>query len=120
MRKSTVAVMLSGLVFPGAGHLYLKQWGLGIVLMAVAASATYFIISVSLSIALDLSAKIQSGIIPADIDAITNLVSQQLSATTQSINLATTILLMCWLIGVVSVYWQGRALEKPDTVAQRP
>ena len=120
MRKSTVAVMLSGLVFPGAGHLYLKQWGPGIVLMAVAASATYFIVSVSLTIALEMSAKIQSGIIPADIDTITDLVSQQLSATAQSTNLATTVLLVCWVIGVVSVYWQGRALEKSDTMAQLP
>ncbi len=120
MRKSTVAVMLSALVFPGAGQFYLRQWRLGILLMAVAVSATYFIVSVSVTIALELSAKVQSGIIPTDVDAITNLVSQQLSATTQGTNLATTLLLMCWFIGVVSAYWQGRALEKRDTVAQHP
>ena len=120
MRKSTTAVMLSGFVFPGAGHFYLKQWGPGIVLMAVAASATYFIVSVSLTIALELSAKIQSGIIPADIGAIANLVSQQLSASAQTTNAATTVLLVCWVIGVVSAYRQGRALEQLDTMAQLP
>ena len=120
MRKSTAAVMLSALVFPGIGQLYLKRWSLGLVLMGVAASATYFIISVTLTIALELSAKIQSGIIPADIGAIAKLVSQQLSASAQTTNVATTVLLVCWVIGVVSAYRQGRALEPLDTMAQLP
>lgn len=117
MRKSTVAVILSGCVFPGAGHFYLRRWSFGIVLMGVAASAIYYILSVSLSIALELSAEIQSGIIPVDINTVTSLVSEQLSAAAQSVNLAKTLLLACWVIGVVSVYWQGRALEKSHTMA---
>jgi len=31
--------------------------------------------------------------------------------------LAKTLLLACWVIGVVSVYWQGRVLEKSHTMA---
>ena len=120
MKKSAVAVMLSALVFPGLGHLYLKRWRAGVVLMGVAASATYFIFVVSFTIVSELSMKIQSGAIPADFDTVASIVSQQLAASAQGTNVATIVLLVCWGTGVVSVYLQGRALERADTIAQHP
>ena len=57
MKKSTKAVLLSGLVFPGLGHLYLKRWLEGILLTGVAAYAAYLIVSITLGIALDIVQK---------------------------------------------------------------
>lgn len=114
MKKSTKAVLLSGLVFPGLGHLYLKQWLAGILLSGVAAAATYYIGSVVMDTASVVVEKFQSSGVPADTDTITALVAQQTSGTEQATNLAKTLWLACWGIGIVGSWWQGRAQDKLD------
>jgi TM2 domain-containing membrane protein YozV len=109
VKKSTKAALLSGLVFPGVGHLYLKRWLAGILLFGVAAIATYYIGAVAMDTASVVVEKIQSGAIAPDIDTITALVAQQSSGTAQATNVAESVLLVCWVIGVVGSYWQGRA-----------
>ena len=44
--------------------------------------------------------------------AITDLVSQQPSGAEQPMNIATVALVVCWVIGILDSYWQGRAQEK--------
>ena len=114
MKKSTKAVLLSGLVFPGLGHLYLKQWMAGILLSGVAAAATYYIGSVVMDTASVVVEKIQSSGVPVDTDTITALVAQQTSGTEKATNLAKTVWLACWVIGIVGSWWQGRAQDKLD------
>ena len=114
MKKSVKAALLSGLVFPGVGHLYLKRWVAGILLAGVAGYALYFIVSVALAIALDVSQKIESGAIPADINTVNSIVTEQLSGSAQATELASFTLLACWVIGVISAYWQGRLQGKHD------
>ncbi len=116
MKKSTKAVLLSGLVFPGLGHLYLKLWVAGAMLSAGAAFAIYYLSSIAMTIVLDVSHKIETGTIPADIATVSNAVSQQLSSTEQATNLASITLLVCWVIGIMGSWWQGRAQEKHGTV----
>lgn len=118
MKKSTKAALLSGLVFPGVGHLYLKRWLVGIVLAGIAAVATYYIGSVVMSTAAVIAEKIQSGAVAPDIDTITALVAQQSSGNAQATNLAETVWLACWVIGIVGSYWQGRAQDKREDAAQ--
>jgi TM2 domain-containing membrane protein YozV len=118
LKKSTKAVLLSGLVFPGLGHLYLKCWVTGVVLSGVAAFAIYYISSIAMTIALDVSRKIETGAIPADIATVTNVVSQQFSGMEQATNLASITLLVCWVTGIVGSYWQGRTQDKLDATGQ--
>jgi TM2 domain-containing membrane protein YozV len=118
LKKSTKAVLLSGLVFPGLGHLYLKRWVTGVVLSGVAAFAIYYISSIAMTIALDVSRKIETGAIPADIVTVTNVVSQQFSGMEQATNLASITLLVCWVTGIVGSYWQGRSQDKLDASGQ--
>ncbi len=118
MKRSTKAALLSGLVFPGVGHLYLKRWVTGILLFGVAAVATYYIGSVVMNTASVIAEKIQSGAVPPDIDTITALVAQQSSGTEQATNLAEIVWLACWVVGIVGSYWQGRAQDKLEGAAQ--
>jgi TM2 domain-containing membrane protein YozV len=108
VKRSTKAMLLSGLIFPGAGHFYLKRWIEGILLSGAAACALYFIVSVALNTALDIAGQIESGAVAADVGAITERVAQQLQATEGATNLATIILTVCWVMGIVGSYWQGR------------
>ena len=119
MKRSTKAALLSGLIFPGIGHLYLKRYVHGIALCVASASAIYFIASVAVTTALEVAEKIQSesGGVAPDMAAIMDLVSQQSSGSEQSVNIATVALVVCWVIGIVDSYRQGRAQEMVGEVA---
>ena len=119
MKRSTKAALLSGLIFPGIGHMYLKRYVHGIILSVGAASAIYFIVSVVVTTALEVVEKIQSesGGVALDMAAITDLVSQQSSGAEQPMNIATVALVVCWAIGIVDSYRQGRVQEKVEEVA---
>jgi len=119
VKKSTKAALLSGLVFPGLGNLYLKRWLSGIVLAGIAGYALYLIVTVVMGIALDVSVKIESGAVSSDTDAITVLVSQQLAAVEQLTNNASLALAVCWIVGIVSAYWMGRAQDLADAQEKR-
>ena len=118
MKKSTKAALLSGLVFPGLGHLYLKRRVTGVVLSGVAAFAVYYMSSIAMTIALDVSRRIETGAIPADIATVTSVVSQQFSGMEQATNLASITLLVCWVTGVVGSYWQGQTQDKLDAAGE--
>lgn len=111
MKRSTIAMLLSGLVFPGAGHFYLKRWIEGALLSGTSAYALYVIISVVWNTAVEITAQIESGAVAADVGTITALVTQQLQATQGTTNLATIVLAACWVAGIIGSYWQGREKE---------
>ncbi len=121
MKRSTKAALLSGLVFPGIGHLYLKRYIPGSILCVASASAIYFIVSVAMTTAFEVVEKIQSnsGTAALDIASITEMVSQQSSTTEQPVNIATLVLVVCWVIGIVDSYRQGRAQEKAERVVNQ-
>ena len=45
MKKSTKAILLSALVFPGAGHLYLKAYWVGFTLISVTSVIVIYIVN---------------------------------------------------------------------------
>ena len=115
MKRSTKAVLLSALVFPGVGHLYLKRLVIGVLLSGSAASATYFIVSNAVSKALDIAERIQSEGLPTDVNAIALLVSEQSHGVEGSfLGIATIALTVFWIIGIVDSYRLGRIEEKVD------
>ncbi|HEY6131801.1 MAG TPA: hypothetical protein VIV27_07265 [Halioglobus sp.] len=111
MKKATKAALLSGLVFPGVGHLYLKRWIPGLLLIGVAGYFVYSISSDVMGITMDIVQQIESGAVSSDIDTINQLVSQQLSGREQAMNMATMAFAACWVVGVVGAWWQGRAQD---------
>ena len=117
MKKSTKAALLSMLVFPGVGHLYLKKYILGLLLSIGAATATYFIVSSAVQTALEVVENIQGGGIPLEVGSITELVSQQSRASEDSTNIAMIALFTFWVIGILDSFRVGHMLEKFDRVA---
>jgi len=109
MKKSSKAVLLSALVFPGAGHLYLKRYFSGFILMGLSLAGILYIISVTVDRAFQIVDKIQSGAIPPDVDAITQaLALQSGGAGTDLLNAATMLIVLCWIVGIVDSYRVGR------------
>jgi hypothetical protein len=117
VKKSTKAALLSAFVFPGVGHIYLKRYVPGILLSGTSFAAIYYLVSKAVERALEISEKIQSGEVELDVEAITEMVSQQSrGADAQLLNIATTVLIICWIVGIIDSYRAGRSREKNDDV----
>jgi hypothetical protein len=117
LKKSVKAALLSILVFPGMGHLYLKKYILALSLSIGAATATYFIVSSAVQTALEVLEKIQGGNIPLEVSTITELVSQQSRIGEYSTDIPMIALFTFWVIGILDSFRVGCMLEKVDAVA---
>ena len=112
MKRSNKAVLLSALVFPGVGHLYLKRFVIGLLLSGGAATVTYFIVSNIVNKALDIVERIQSEKLSVDVNAISLFVSEQFrSAENSHLSIVTIALIVFWIIGIVDSYRIGRIEE---------
>ena len=115
MTKPIKAVMLSALVFPGAGHLFLKKYVSGTVFAGITVASLYFIISRTVERALEIVDKIQRGEVQLDIAAITELVSKQ-PADASLLNFTWTVLIIAWAIAIGDSYRVGRGQAKNDVI----
>jgi len=117
VKTSTKAVLLSAFVFPGTGHIYLKRYSPGVVLIGASFAALYYLVSKAIEKALQIAEKIQSGDVQPDVEAITELVSEvSTGPEAQLLNIAAATLIVCWLIGIIDSYRLGRARDKKDEV----
>jgi hypothetical protein len=109
MSRSTTAVVLSALVLPGAGHLYLKQAGRGMALIAVSLACLWIIIAQAMQQASAVLAQLESeGVVP-DAGQLADLVSHASShSESGSMTLATLVLIGCWLFGIIDAYRLGK------------
>lgn len=113
MKKSVKATLLSGLVFPGIGHIVLRQYLRGSILILFALTASSVIVNVALERALTVVDRINSGEIPIDSETITELVSNSASGTDSLIvNISLIVLGTCWLVGIVDSYRIGIKQDK--------
>ncbi len=113
MKKSSKAALLSGLIFPGIGHMVLKQYLRGAVLMLSALVAFSVIVTRIFQRALTIVDRINSGDIPIETGAIAALVSNSTNGVDSFIeNTAVIVLAACWLIGIIDSYRLGIAQEK--------
>lgn len=109
MSKSIKAALLSALVFPGVGQLYLKRYAMATALLCVSFAALYVLLSQSIAIAIKLTDKIQMSGITPNAAAISELMSQSPAALgSQQIDIATFVLTFCWVAGIVHGYRAGR------------
>ncbi|MDD3814100.1 MAG: hypothetical protein PHZ02_05590 [Desulfocapsaceae bacterium] len=113
MKKSMKAALLSALVFPGLGHIYLKRYLPGVALVGASSAGIYYLTSKTVERALQIVDKVQSGDVPLDVTTISELVSKQSTGTeAQLLNIATTVICICWIIGIVDSYRIGRGQDK--------
>ena len=113
MKSSTKALLLSALVFPGAGHYSLKHYRHFAVIATLALGSLYFVFSKLMEQAEIIANKIQSGEIPLEVQAIsTALHSQTFSGEVQQINMAFYALIFIWLYSIFDSYRLGLKLDK--------
>ena len=113
MKRSTKAVLFSGLIFPGLGHMILKQYVRGSILMLATLIALSVIITVATRRALSVVESINSGEMPLDAAALTELASSSMSgADNSTVNFSLIVIVLCWLIGMVDSYRLGITQEK--------
>jgi hypothetical protein len=113
MKKSSKAALLSGLIFPGIGHLVLKQYRRGWVLMLLALVALSVIVTRIFQRALSIVDRINSGEISVDAGAIAEMVSSSTSGADSLVeSTAMIVLVACWLVGIIDSYRLGAAQDK--------
>jgi hypothetical protein len=116
MKKSTTAVLLSALIFPGSGHFFLKKYMSGSILLGASLAAIYYLISQAVEQSLQIVEQIQSGSVQPDLAAITELISKQPAGSeAYLIDIATAVFIICWLIGIIDSYRAGRIRDIDNT-----
>lgn len=116
MSKAIKAALLSALVFPGAGHFYLKKTSAGFVFAVATLIPLYLIIAHMVGRASQIAEQIQRGAVPLDIAAITELLSKPSTETDPwLLNLAWAVLIFSWLIAIADAYRIGLTRVKIDT-----
>ena len=91
--------LLSAMVFPGVGHIFLKKTIPGVVIAGSSFVLVFYLVSKTVEWALLISEKIQSSDIPLEIAAITEIVSKQSKgADTHLLNIATAVFIFFLLI----------------------
>ena len=106
MSRSTNAMLLSALVLPGAGQLYLKHVLRGMVLIVVSVVCLWIIgdsMWQQASVVLD---QLQSGEAALDPGHIAELAAQTPGSANSGT--ATWVLIGCWLGGLIDTYWLGK------------
>jgi len=113
MKKSTKAIFLSALLFPGAGQFLLKKNLIAILLVTASIVALGFLMVPVVSAANQIAAKLVSGELQAGPDLIAEIqsVSNQVTII-GSTHIAGLALVSFWLIGVLHAWLSGKRLEK--------
>jgi len=112
MKNSLKAALLSGFIFPGLGHLALKQYKIGIVLIITSTVAVVVIVAGAVRTALAILDEIGAEGVPINMDSIIAVANE---ATTNSgnfvLNTGLIFLGLCWIFGVVDAYRTGRNID---------
>ena len=112
MKRSIKAALISGLAFPGLGHIYLKKYLAGAVLLFVAGASLYSVSVTAIDTALSVAKEIEAGSVSINEDAIGRLIEQESQGPATATNLSLVALILSWVIGVVDSYRVGRAEER--------
>ena len=113
MRLSVKAALFSAFILPGSGHFLLKKHVQGALFSGLTLLCFWVLLSTALEKAEEISLKIQSGEIPLDLSRITEEVTRQVAGGgTQLADIATYLLIICWLVAIVDSFRVGWLLDK--------
>jgi hypothetical protein len=113
MKRSSKTALLSGLIFPGVGHMVLKQYFRGSALMLSALVAFSVIVTRVFQQALTIVDRINSGDMPVNPGAIAETLSSSTGRADSLVeSIAVIFLGACWLFGIIDSYRLGVSQEK--------
>lgn len=109
MNRSTTAVVLSALVIPGAGQLYLKHVWRGMAFIGVSLVCLWFILAQAMQQASAVLMQLESQDGALDAAHIAGLVSQSPGgAGSTAASVAVWVLVVCWVASIVDAHRLGR------------
>jgi len=117
MKKPTKAALISALVFPGLGHIFLHRYIVGAALICLAAWSIYTVAETAIGTALEMAGELENGRLAIDVGSIRQLLAQRSQEAEQSTNLAVWVLVASWVIGIVDSYRVGRAQERLEKIS---
>jgi TM2 domain-containing membrane protein YozV len=116
MKKSMKAALLSGLVFPGAGQLYLGQRRRGwAFIVAVILIFAYVVIHVTVHAYREIAAAAAKGV-AIDMTAIQKTVAASSDAATTA---GLALLVLLWFAAILDAYVAGERLEGTGASPER-
>ena len=108
MDRSVKAALLSALVFPGVGQLFLKRTVRAMVFLLPALIAACYFGNAILQPVMAIAADLGSGALPFDPLLIQERV-EQTRIDTSLMNLASVVLVVAWLASTIDAWVVGRA-----------
>ncbi|MEJ2422879.1 MAG: hypothetical protein P8101_00250 [Candidatus Thiodiazotropha sp.] len=111
MSKSLAALLWSGLGFPGAGHIYLRRYLFGLILIAAALVALSFLIAPVMAVAQQIADQILAGDLPADPAVISQQVTLKAAELGRTVRIPFWSLIGIWVLGMADAYRIGRKVE---------
>lgn len=113
MKKSTKAALLSGVLGAGSGHLYLKRYRRGAILIVSTLSALVVIATQAVKQAQVIFEKITPESGNLTFDELSVLVEK--TSTSEELfltNMATMVIMMVWTFGIFDAYKIGKDQDK--------
>jgi TM2 domain-containing membrane protein YozV len=118
MNKAIKAALLSALVFPGVGQMYLKRYSRGLIPMVLTLTGLGVMIAQATVGALREIEKmqIQGGIV--DLSAVANRAAASSASGDWYSPLIMPMIVVCWLFSVIDAYMLGKG-KGPPTAPNR-
>jgi len=107
MNRAVSAALISALVFPGAGHLYLRRGARACLFLLPTLAAAVVFLNDTMAQASAIAAQIMAGTISADPLAIAARLEQNGGSTLATV--AVTVMVVCWIVATVDAWMLGRA-----------
>jgi TM2 domain-containing membrane protein YozV len=108
MKSPVKAALLSGLVFPGLGQIYLKRYMRGLTIIIPVILGLTFIIGMATVGALESLKKIKIEGGNADMDTIVNLATTYSTPNAIYSDIIFVFIACCWLFSVIDAYRIGK------------
>jgi TM2 domain-containing membrane protein YozV len=113
MKKAVKAALLSGLIYPGLGQLWLKHPIRGIVLMVAVSASLAAIVTKVAQQALTMLEKMEAEGGTVDLVALLNL-AHATSYDDFAMKCASLTLIACWAVSIVDAYVLGREKDRQE------
>jgi len=113
MKPSTKAALLSGLVFPGTGQVYLKRLRRGIIIIMCVASGIGVIVWAAVVKALAILDQMEHHAGRVDMETVSRLARTTAAGAVPHSDLVLLFIVCCWLFSIVDAYRIGRREERP-------
>ena len=118
MKTAIKAALLSALVFPGIGQMYLKRYVRGLIPMALTLTGLgVWIVQATVRALQELNKmQIQSGLV--DLKAVANRAAASSASGDWYSSLIVPMIVVCWLFSAIDAYRLGKGKEPPTAPNQ--